>query len=142
MNRRCFLYNTSLTGLSMIGAGFLPPLALKALAGKPNLRITKVETVRFSEKLKVDGRGIQWMWLRLHTNEGIVGTGETYPFNEASEGVFKDLEWHSWAGKLLGANIFGYVYETSKVYRLPITLVGSELLPRPRSSGRVKVLRF
>jgi galactonate dehydratase len=45
-----------------------------------------------------------WMWLRLHTNEGIIGTGETYPFNEANSSVFKDLEWHSWAGKLLGTN--------------------------------------
>lgn len=104
MNRRAFLQTSGLAGLGMFSTHLLPALPLKVLAAKPDLRITKVETVRFNPELKVDGRGIQWMWLRLHTNEGIVGTGETYPFNEASQGVFKDLEWHSWAGKLLGAN--------------------------------------
>ena len=68
------------------------------------LKIIKIETVRFDNELNVGGRGIQWMWVRIHTNNGIIGTGETYPFNEANAAVIKDLEWHSWAGKLLGSN--------------------------------------
>ncbi len=104
MNRRTFLQTSGKGALSFMGASVFSPLLQQAIAAAPPLRITKVETVRFNPKLQVAGRGIQWMWLRLHTNEGIIGTGETYPFNEASSAVIKDLEWHSWAGKLLGSN--------------------------------------
>lgn len=104
MDRRTFLHTSGMAGLGMLGANLLSPVALKALAAKTPLRITKIETVRFGKDLMINGRGIQWMWLRIHTDAGIIGTGETYPFNEASEGVIKDLEWHSWAGKLVGTN--------------------------------------
>ena len=104
MNRRNFLKASAVGSMSLLNVGVLNSLAQKALAAAPPLRITKVETVRFSPKLRVGGRGIQWMWVRLHTNEGIIGTGETYPFNEASEAAIKDLQWHSWMGKLLGSN--------------------------------------
>jgi len=104
MDRRSFLHKSGMTGLGFIGAGFLPSFTRDVLAGISPLRITKIETVRFGKDIKINGRGIQWMWVRLHTNEGIVGIGETYPFNEASQAVFKDLEWHSWAGKLIGSN--------------------------------------
>jgi len=104
MNRRSFLVNSGLSGLGLLGTTIFSPFVQQAIAKISPMRITKIETVRFSEDLKIDGRGIQWMWLRLHTNEGFIGTGETYPFNEASAAVFKDLEWHSWAGKLLGSN--------------------------------------
>lgn len=102
MNRRSFLRNTALLG--MIPSMTLPALAKQKLVSKPPLRITKIETVRFSKDLRVNNSGIQWMWVRLHTNEGIVGTGETYPFNEANQAVIQDLQWHSWAGKLLGTD--------------------------------------
>jgi galactonate dehydratase len=104
MNRRYFL---SLAGTGALGAwstAGLPATAWAALQAAEPLRITKIETVRFDPKLQVAGRGIQWMWVRLHTNTGLIGTGETYPFNEASESAIRDLQWHSWAGKLLGAN--------------------------------------
>jgi len=104
MNRRSFLQQSGIAGLGFLGTSILSPYIQKALARISPLRITRIETIRFGKNLKINDRGIQWMWLRLHTNEGIIGTGETYPFNEASESVFKDLEWHSWAGKLLGTN--------------------------------------
>jgi len=104
MKRRSFLYRSGLSGIGLLGAGTLCSAVQKLLPGMVDLKISKIEVVRFGQNLKIKNRGIQWMWLRLHTNEGIIGTGETYPFNEASEGVFKDLEWHSWAGKLIGAN--------------------------------------
>jgi L-alanine-DL-glutamate epimerase-like enolase superfamily enzyme len=81
------------------------------------MRITKIETVRFNPNLNVQGRGIQWMWVRLHTNTGLVGTGETYPFNEASEGAIKDLQWHSWAGKLLGTNPMAIEENWESIFR-------------------------
>ena len=50
-------------------------------------------------------------------DEGYIGTGETYPFNEASEGVFKDLEWHSWMGKLLGTNPLEIEHTWDRIYK-------------------------
>ena len=105
VRRRDFLKMGSLGSLGML----LPALSLgqttKAiLQNIEPLKITKIETVRFDKKLKVAERSIQWMWVRIHTDRGIIGTGETYPFNEANEAVIKDLEWHSWAGNLLGCN--------------------------------------
>jgi galactonate dehydratase len=96
MNRRHFLQSSAAGALGLMSADMLAPLKASTPATISGLTITKIETVRFQNDL--------WMWLRLHTNEGIIGTGETYPFNEANSSVFKDLEWHSWAGKLLGAN--------------------------------------
>jgi len=106
MNRRIFLQ----TGGAAFMGLCLPSVGDGAVSGKKlNIspqRITKIETVRFSPDLIVNGRGIQWMWLRLHTDQGLVGTGETYPFNEANIAVIKDLQWHSWMGKLLGKDPF------------------------------------
>lgn len=104
MNRRNFIAAAARSGLGIWSLSMLPAAARAAIGASSNLRITKIETVRFSPKLRVAGAGIQWMWLRLHTNEGYIGNGETYPFNEASEAAIRDLQWHSWAGKLLGAN--------------------------------------
>lgn len=96
MERKEFL-KLSLSGL--LGLSVSDPhreLFSTAASRSDQLKITKIETVRF--------RNGHWMWVRLHTNQGFIGTGETYPFNEANSAVIKDLEWHSWAGKLLGAN--------------------------------------
>lgn len=117
MNRRSFLRTSARGGLGFLGAAMLSPLALEALAQRPPLRITKIETVRFSPNLRVGGRGIQWMWVRLHTNEGLIGTGETYPFNEASEAAIRDLQWHSWAGKLLGTNPLEIEQSWERIFR-------------------------
>jgi L-alanine-DL-glutamate epimerase-like enolase superfamily enzyme len=116
MKRRAFLQKSGLAGIGLFSTSITTPLIQKAIAKISSLRITKIETVRFGKNLIVNGRGIQWMWLRLHTNEGIIGTGETYPFNEASEGVIKDLEWHSWAGKLLGSNPLEIEQTWNRVY--------------------------
>jgi galactonate dehydratase len=117
MKRRIFLSKTGKASLGLLGSGMLLPAIQQVLANIPSLKITKIETVRFSPELKVGGRGIQWMWVRLHTNEGIIGTGETYPFNEASAAVFKDLEWHSWAGKLLGTNPLEIEHTWDRIYK-------------------------
>ncbi len=66
------------------------------------MKITRIEVVRFRQDLKIDGEAPPWMWVRLHTNSGIVGVGETYPFTEGQAGILKDLEQRSWMGKILG----------------------------------------
>jgi L-alanine-DL-glutamate epimerase-like enolase superfamily enzyme len=117
MNRRLFLQQSGLGALSLLNPGIFSSLAGSRSKELSDLKITKIETVRFNPKLQVGGRGIQWMWLRLHTDQGFIGTGETYPFNEASESVIKDLEWHSWAGKLLGTNPLEIEHTWERIYR-------------------------
>ncbi|MEM9671637.1 MAG: mandelate racemase/muconate lactonizing enzyme family protein [Bacteroidota bacterium] len=115
MNRRSFLAT-----LSAGTTGLLLPPHLSARAWRESLapqKITKIETVRFDPKLEVSGRGVQWMWVRLHTDQGLVGTGETYPFNEASESVIKDLQWHSWAGKLLDTDALEIEKTWERIFR-------------------------
>ena len=117
MNRRSFLVNTS---LSLLGTSQLSKW-IKHLDFDTDaieaMKITRIETVRFNPDLQVDGRGIQWMWVRLHTDSGVIGTGETYPFNEASEAAIKDLQWHSWAGKLLGKNPLEIEQTWERIFR-------------------------
>lgn len=96
MDRRDFIQKSGMGVFGILGLQALAPFRAMAMSAAPNLKVTRVETVRF--------KNAHWSWVRLHTNEGIIGTGETYPFNEANTAVIKDLEWHSWAGKLLGTN--------------------------------------
>lgn len=117
MKRRTFLTRTGLSGLGLFTLPKFSPFISEIEAATSQMKITKIETVRFNPELQVDGRGIQWMWLRLHTDSGIIGTGETYPFNEASESVIKDLEWHSWAGKLLGTNPLEIEHTWNRIYK-------------------------
>jgi len=117
MNRRQFFPLAGAGALSILGAGALPAATSRMLRETEPMRITKIETVRFDPRLQVSGRSIQWMWVRLHTDRGIVGTGETYPFNEASEAVIKDLQWHSWAGKLLGADPLEVEHTWERIFR-------------------------
>ena len=109
MNRRNFLRNTTAGALGILGFDFMTPIIESAMAAAPRLTITAIETVRF--------KNAHWMWLRLHTSEGIIGTGETYPFNEANSAVIKDLEWHSWAGKLLGTNPLEIEQTWERIFR-------------------------
>jgi len=109
MNRRNFIFSSAAGTLGMFATGIPASLMESALAETPKLTITGIETVRF--------KNAHWMWLRLHTSEGIIGTGETYPFNEANSGVIKDLEWHSWAGKLLGTNPLEIEQAWERIFR-------------------------
>ncbi len=58
-----------------------PALALawqRAAADAPSLRITRIDTVHWQSR---DDAPFwpHWTWLRLHTDNGLVGLGETYP---------------------------------------------------------------
>ena len=43
------------------------------------MKITRIDTLHISPKSIVHYGQIGWTWVRLHTDEGIIGTGETYP---------------------------------------------------------------
>jgi galactonate dehydratase len=82
--------------------GAVPPKAISAINNADPMKITKVEVVRFRPDLKTDGHGVPWMWVRLNTNNGIVGVGETYPYTEGQVGMLKDLEERNWMGNISG----------------------------------------
>ncbi|HUX96957.1 MAG TPA: mandelate racemase/muconate lactonizing enzyme family protein [Bacteroidales bacterium] len=109
MKRRNFIQNSTAAAIGLMFSDMLLPFRNEAMAVAPNLTITGIETVRFKNG--------HWMWIRLHTNEGITGTGETYPFNEANTAVIKDLEWHSWAGKLMGTNPLEIEQTWARIFR-------------------------
>ena len=62
------------------------------------MRITAVETIHLQRGITVHAGPIQWLWVRLHTDAGLVGLGETYPHPEAEKAVVL----HSLAPVLLG----------------------------------------
>ena len=69
------------------------------------MKIIKVESVRFNEKIKVGGgsgsdeEGAEFCWVRLHTDTGIIGTGETYPNINGELGALKDMAKRFLLGK-------------------------------------------
>ena len=83
VNRRDFLKTAGMGSLAAIGSGIFPSDILSAVNSMDPLKITKVEAVRFK-------RG-HWTWVRLHTDQGIVGLGETYPMTDTQVGALKDL---------------------------------------------------
>ena len=61
-----------------------------------SLIITKVESIRFSDKINIGGGSggdgkAEFCWLRITTNTGIIGMGETYPSIEGELGALKDI---------------------------------------------------
>ena len=61
-------------------------------------RITAVETLYAVGGITVHAGPIQWLWVRIHTDNGLYGLGETYPHPGAEEAVI-----HSrLASRLLG----------------------------------------
>src|SRR5207249_11951624 len=89
MTRRTFLQ------MSALGAGSLPPAMLAAINHTEPMKITRIDAVTFRKDLHVGGGsggsdGAEFWWVRLHTDKGIVGTGETYPFSNSEIGALKD----------------------------------------------------
>ncbi len=80
----------------------LPVETLAAIAATDTMKITRIEAVRFSDRIRIGGGsggsgGAEFCWIRLHTDSGLVGTGETYPFSNGELGTLKD-----YARRLLG----------------------------------------
>ena len=84
-----------------VGQPFQPiyPLyPLQPLQPLRHMRITGIETIVFDRALTVHAGSIGWLWVRLHTDEGLIGLGETYPAPAAAEAVVHE----SFARPLLG----------------------------------------
>ena len=59
------------------------------------MKIRQIDAVTFRKDLRVGGgrggsEGAEFWWVRLHTDKGIVGTGETYPYSNSEIGALKD----------------------------------------------------
>ena len=89
----------SVTRRNFFQAGLATAAAAPLQAAIDNtepMKITQIDAVTFREDLHIGGGsgsrndGAEFMWVRLHTNRGIVGTGETYPFSHSQVGVLKD----------------------------------------------------
>jgi galactonate dehydratase len=49
--------------------------------------ITAVEAIYLQPRIRVHAGPIQWLWVRIHTSDGLVGLGETYPWPEAESAI-------------------------------------------------------
>lgn len=63
------------------------------------MKITAIDTIHLSKGITVHSGPIQWLWVRIHTDEGLVGLGETYPTPESEKAVVRRL-----APMLMGRN--------------------------------------
>jgi len=75
---------------ALLGAA-LPPAARAAAKSAGPLKITRIEAVWFNPELRIQGIAPNWMWVRLYTDAGLVGTGKTYPGYDAHAGALKEL---------------------------------------------------
>ncbi|MCC6861251.1 MAG: mandelate racemase/muconate lactonizing enzyme family protein [Bryobacterales bacterium] len=73
----------------------LPPALLAAADKVEPMRITRIDAVTFRKDIRIGGGsggsdGAEFCWVRLHTDRGLIGTGETYPFNQGERGALRD----------------------------------------------------
>ena len=89
MNRRAFLRGAA--GC----AAALPAAAQSVVNNLEPMRITRIDAVTFRPEIHVGGGAggsdnAEWCWVRLHTDKGLIGTGETYPYHQGELGALKD----------------------------------------------------
>jgi galactonate dehydratase len=51
------------------------------------MRITKVETIAYHNVTQVHAGGVGWLWVRIHTDSGTYGTGETFPAPDSEKAI-------------------------------------------------------
>jgi galactonate dehydratase len=88
-SRRSFLRQAA------AAAALLPAPLRAAIDNTAPMKINRIEAVTFRKDLHIGGDsggsdGAEFLWVRLHTDQGIVGTGETYPFAQGEIGALKD----------------------------------------------------
>ncbi|MDZ4799433.1 MAG: mandelate racemase/muconate lactonizing enzyme family protein [Bryobacteraceae bacterium] len=54
------------------------------------MKITAIETVTLERGVTVHAGPIRWLWVRVHTDTGLIGLGETYPWPDAEAAVVKN----------------------------------------------------
>jgi len=75
----------------MLRREFLGALGGSVLGAAGLMKITKVEAIRFRRELRIQDLYPNWFWVRLHTDAGITGIGESYPGTEAHLGALKEM---------------------------------------------------
>ncbi|MFC1539684.1 enolase C-terminal domain-like protein, partial [Candidatus Latescibacterota bacterium] len=83
MNRRGFLKSAGMGTMGAITAGVLSPETKAAVQNADPMRITKIEAVRVKDEV--------FWWVLLHTNNGLVGIGETCHHPDGEIGILKNL---------------------------------------------------
>jgi len=58
------------------------PRACAQTKSAPDMKITRIDTTYFKPGADLPWKP-NWTWVRIHTDSGLVGLGETYPRNEA-----------------------------------------------------------
>src|SRR5215468_12712056 len=89
MTRRAFLMRVG------FGMGALPASVQAAIDNLEPLKVTRVDAVTFREGIRIGGgsggsEAAEFCWVRLHTDQGITGIGETYPFHQGEIGALRD----------------------------------------------------
>ena len=96
LSRRGFLRRASAGSLAALAAARLPAPLQAAIDNTEPMKIIRIEAVTFRKDLHIGGGsggsedGAEFWWVRLHTDRGVVGTGETYPFSQAEVGALKE----------------------------------------------------
>lgn len=93
-SRRSFLKRAGI-GATACATGAGGRAMAAAIDKTEPMKITRIDAVTFRNEIHVGGGSggsdnAEFMWVRLHTDRGIVGTGETYPFNYGQVGALKD----------------------------------------------------
>ena len=78
MKRRAFFPLLLTPALAQVGS---QALAQKGPA--PDLKVTRIDTTYFRPGANLPWEP-NWVWVRVHTNTGLVGIGETYPRRTAA----------------------------------------------------------
>ena len=60
------------------------------------MKIVKVESIRFSDRINIGGGSggdgkAEFCWVRIYTDKGMIGIGETYPSVNGELGSLKDI---------------------------------------------------
>jgi len=79
----------------LTGAVSLPCIAQAAANSGGPMKITQIDAVTFRKVIKVGGNpggseAPEFCWVHLHTDQGLIGTGETYPYHQGEIGALKD----------------------------------------------------
>ena len=61
--------------------------ALTCAALVYEMKITAIETILYRTGVVVHAGRVAWLWVRLHTDEGIIGLGETFPSGEGERAI-------------------------------------------------------
>lgn len=54
------------------------------------MKITQIETICLARGIKVHAGSISWLWVLVHTDNGLIGLGETYPAAETAEAAIRN----------------------------------------------------